>query len=221
MTPAARPRSRQILIVDDHELVRLGMSTLLGAGASGAGSPAVLEAGSLSQALALYAAHKSSIDLVLLDLHLPDTHGLSGLRSFLACHPCARIVALSGDNDPGLMREAMRVGALAFLSKSGRMAEVVDFVRTLAGQGPEPHASSTIEDDSETLATRIVQTRDGESVHLTQRQSALLDDLLTGLSNREIATRMGLAEGTVKNHVSALLLVFGVRSRAQLISRLR
>lgn len=221
MPPAARPCSRQILIVDDHELVRLGMSTLLGAAASDAGAPVVLEAGSLSQALALYAEHKASIDLVLLDLHLPDAHGLSGLRSFLACHPRARIVALSGDNDPGLMREALRVGALAFLSKSGQMAEVVDFVRTLAGEDPEPPASSTASNDSETLVTRVVQTRDGESVHLTQRQGALLDDLLTGFSNREIATRMGLAEGTVKNNVSALLLVFGVRSRAQLISRLR
>lgn len=214
---------RQILIVDDHELVRLGLSALLASRVQGASSaPTILEASSLSQALVLYAAHEATIDLVLLDLHLPDAHGLSGVRDFLARFPLARVVALSGSNDPGLVRDAMATGALAYLSKSGQMADVMDYVAELVtGRRPSPGGVRPASDAAGSTAARTVQTQDGERVHLTQRQSELLDDLLLGLSNREIAAHLGLSEGTVKNHVSAMLLLFGVRSRAQLISRLR
>lgn len=217
MPPAAAPSRRLVLVVDDHELVRLGLSTLLASHAQHApGTPAILEASTLAQALALYASHQEAIELVLLDLHLPDAHGLSGLRDFLARFPQARIVALSGNNDPGLVRQAIEAGALAYLSKSGQMAEVMDFVADLVDGQHRPAGAA-----AETGPTRLVLTLDGERVQLTPRQGELLDDLLTGLSNREIAAHLGLTEGTVKNHVSNLLLLFGVRSRAQLISRLR
>lgn len=216
----------RLLIVDDHELVRLGLATLIAAHAGGHTAPQVLEAGSLAQALACYSVHGSAIALVLLDLHLPDTHGLSGLRGFLARFPAARVVVLSGSGDPALMREALAAGALAWLSKSGQLTEVVDYVKALGLLGaalspqaapPAPAASAV----PAAVAARTVQTLDGERVRLTQRQGELLDCLLSGQSNREIAERVHLAEGTVKNHVSTLLLMFGVRSRAQLISRLR
>ena len=71
------------------------------------------------------------------------------------------------------------------------------------------------------LPGRTVHTLAGEAVRLTSRQANLLDGLLAGESNRQIAERLCLSEGTVKNHVSTLLLTFGVRSRAQLISALR
>lgn len=215
--PAADQR-HDILIVDDHELVRLGLRTLLATGTHEMpAAPAVLEAASLEEALRVHEAHRDAIALVLLDLHLPDAHGLSGLREFLARFPDARVVALSGDNDPGLVRAAVAAGAVAYLSKSGQMADVVDYVRTLAASAPRAAASTSDAAGS----GRVVQTRDGERLRLTPRQAELLDLLLTGHSNQEIAARLHLAEGTVKNHVSALLLVFGVRSRAQLISRLR
>ncbi|HMN20960.1 MAG TPA: response regulator transcription factor [Ottowia sp.] len=207
-----------VLIVDDHELVRLGLSTLLAAQA-GAGAPAVLEASSLAQALRLYGAREASIALVLLDLHLPDAHGLSGLREFLARFPDARVVALSGDNDPGLVRDAIAAGAVAYLSKSGQMAEVVEYVQALARH--RIGGTAALGSAEATGSGRVVHTNAGERLQLTSRQAQLLDLVLTGHSNQEIAVRLHLAEGTVKNHVSALLLLFGVRSRAQLISRLR
>jgi len=212
------PRPPRLLIVDDHELVRLGLSALIAAHAAGQPVPEVLEASTLAQALHLYSTHGDGIALVLLDLHLPDTHGLSGLRDFLARFPRAPIVVLSGSSDPALMREAVAAGARAFLAKSGHLAEVIDYVRGLGVLG-SPGAPSAA--DPAPAGGRLVQTLDGERLRLTQRQAELLDCLLTGQSNREIAARVHLSEGTVKNHVSALLLMFGVRSRAQLISRLR
>ena len=215
MIPPARPDAAsppRLLVVDDHELVRLGLATLIAAEAVGTPAPEVLEASSLAQALQLYSVHGEGIALVLLDLHLPDTHGLAGLRTFLARFPHAPIVVLSGSSDPALVREAIAAGARAFLGKSGQLAHVLDYVRGLAGPGAAPAPAA---------GGRLVQTLDGERLRLTQRQAELLDGVLCGQSNREIAERAHLAEGTVKNHVSALLLMFGVRSRAQLISRLR
>ena len=215
MIPPVRPDAAhppRLLVVDDHELVRLGLVTLIAAEAADGPAPEVLEACSLAQALHLYSVHGEGIALVLLDLHLPDTHGLSGLRSFLARFPRAPVVVLSGSSDPALMREAIAVGARDFLAKSSQLDEVLAYVRGLGDAGAARPAPAE---------GRLVQTLDGERLRLTQRQAELLDCLLTGQSNREIAERVHLAEGTVKNHVSAMLLMFGVRSRAQLISRLR
>ncbi|HRN77462.1 response regulator transcription factor [Ottowia sp.] len=215
-----------ILIVDDHELVRLGLCALIASHTGSGTEPvATLEASTLADAIHLYARHAGSIVLVLLDLHLPDTHGLSGLREFLARFPAAPIVVLSGDADPALKRQAREAGAHAFLPKAGQLTDVIDYLAarglldparpgaaTVTGQGTESHDAQV---------AREVRTHDGERLHLTRRQAEMLDWLLAGRSNREIAEHVHLAEGTVKNHVSALLLMFGVRSRAELISRLR
>ena len=226
VAPASQASAGHILIVDDHELVRLGLSTLIAAHAAGAHGAEVLQASTLAQALDLYSRHGEAIALVLLDLHLPDTHGLSGLRSFLARFPRAPIAVLSGSGDPTLMREAAAVGASKFFNKSGQLSDVIDYIRQqgLLGAAPAPAATAPASAAPSTDARaseRWVQTLDGERVRLTPRQAELLDCVLSGQSNREITERVHLSEGTVKNHVSALLLMFGVRSRAQLISRLR
>lgn len=221
----ARPR---LLIVDDHELVRLGLSTLIASQAADKGDPVTMEAGTVAEALKLYALHHESIALILLDLHLPDAHGLSALRQFLTRFPAAPVAVLSGDNDPSLKQQALATGARAYLPKAGQLGDVIAYLNAQGLLGiatNEPTDSGLASDahcaqDPQRLV-RTVHTRDGERVRLTQRQSEMLDWVLAGQSNREIAERSHLSEGTVKNHVSALLLMFGVRSRAQLISRLR
>lgn len=213
-----------VLIVDDHELVRLGVRTLLDSHARA--WPRTLEwfeAASLSQALSIYAQRAPRIQLVLLDLHLPDAHGLLGLQTFLRHYPAALVAVISGNTDPSTVRQTLHAGAKAFLCKTGNMQEVIDFV----GQMPVGHSGSgrptaTIEDAStERRPRRTVRASNGVAVELTSRQSQILDALLSGLSNRDIAERVCLSEGTIKNHVSQLLLSFGVRSRSQLLTLLR
>lgn len=214
-----------VLIVDDHELVRLGVRTLLDSHARA--WPRTLEwfeAASLSQALSTYAQSAPRIQLVLLDLHLPDAHGLLGLQTFLRHHPSALVAVISGNTDPSTVRQTLHAGAKAFLCKTGNMQEVIDFV----GQLPVGHAfpggrpTRTVEDASaERRPRRTVRASNGVAVELTSRQSQILDALLSGLSNRDIAERVCLSEGTIKNHVSQLLLSFGVRSRSQLLTLLR
>ncbi len=212
---------RQVLIVDDHELVRLGLSALLDSPRGDAGPPlALLHAASLREGLQQYEQHQQHIAVVLLDLHLPDAHGLSALHAFLRQFPHAPIVALSGDTEPTLARDAVAAGALAFLSKSGQLGQVSDYINALLHAGSAT-APGLLQPAAALEVGRLVQTRDGERLRLTPRQGDLLDHVLAGLSNREIADQLDLSEGTVKNHVSTLLLIFGVRSRSQLISRLR
>jgi DNA-binding NarL/FixJ family response regulator len=215
-------RLRGILVVDDHELVRLGLRTLVQSHAQSLGREVlVFDARSLEEALSCYAAHADQVDLVLLDLHLPDTHGLSGLSRFVQCHPGARVVILSGDTNPGLAQESMALGAQHFLAKSGDLKWVVEYLHSMTTWGADQVQALTAGAATDATLHREVRTPSGETVALTARQAQILDWLLSGLSNRDIAQQAQLSEGTVKNHVSALLLLLGVRSRAQLISSLR
>jgi DNA-binding NarL/FixJ family response regulator len=125
---------------------------------------------------------------------------------------------ISGVSDPGLVKEATACGALAYLSKSADLPNLVDFIDA-KGVLLKPAAVNA---GSEALPViRSVRTVGGHSVALSARQAQAFDFLLAGQSNKEIAEKMHLSEGTVKNHISTLLLLFGVRSRAQLISQLR
>ncbi len=202
--PADAMAEPGILVVDDHELVRLGLRALLQAQP---GHMPVHEARSLADALAFYAAHAAALHLVLLDLDLPDAHGLDALVRFRRAFPQARVIVLSGMGSPSLAQGALALGAQAFLPKSGHLGEVLRYVRDhdLAAPVPPPAPAGG----------PYAQQQ------LTPRQAEILDWLLAGKSNKEIARLSHLSEGTVKNHVSTLLLVFGMRSRAQLISSLR
>lgn len=224
-----------LLVVDDHELLRLGLRTLVQSHAATSGQAVqVFEARGLQEALAVYGDHQAEIALVLLDLHLPDAHGLSGLAAFVTRFPGARVVVLSGVSDPALVREALAGGADAYLTKSGDLQDVVRYIGELGllklrdtsalepadteardptGDGPDAQRGKA--------PRRVLRTAAGEAVQVSSRQAQMLDWILVGMSNREIADKAYVSEGTVKNHVSALLLLFDVRSRAQLISLLR
>jgi len=216
--PARLPTA--ILVVDDHDLLRLGVRALVQAQAVSLGaSIEVFEAGNVAGALALYEEHRDAIGLVLLDLALPDTHGLSGLAEFRLRYPAARIVVLSGTGNTSLAQGAVALGASAFLPKSADLKEVVGFIRAcglLDGGAAQtsPPVMKTLGSYAETAHASAWQ-------ELTPRQMQVLQWVLEGKANKEIAQIANLSEGTVKNHVSTILLLFGVRSRAQLISSLR
>jgi DNA-binding NarL/FixJ family response regulator len=218
-------RGFTILVVDDHELVRLGVRALLQSQVSPSGTPVeILEAGSLAEALALYERHQAAIDLVLLDVALPDTQGLNGVTQLHARHPDARIVVISGTGTSslaqnGLAQSALAMGASAFLPKTANLKEMMSFIRACGLLGTEMversvPLSSSAPPAATALSERAFQT-------LSPRHIPVFQLMLEGKNNREIAETVHLSEGTVKNYVSTILLRFGVRSRAQLISSLR
>lgn len=216
--PASVPTA--ILVVDDHDLLRLGVCALVQAQAASSGATIeVFEAGNAADALALYETHQASIGLVLLDLALPDTHGLSGLAEFRRRFPSARIVVLSGTGNSALAQGVLALGAAAFLPKSADLKEVVSFIRACglldpgAAELPPPTVPRSLSGYAEFAHASAWQ-------ELTPRQMQVLQWVLEGKANKEIAQLANLSEGTVKNHVSTILLLFGMRSRAQLISTL-
>jgi DNA-binding NarL/FixJ family response regulator len=209
-----------ILVVDDHDLLRLGVCALVQVQASSSGARIeVFEAANAADALALYETHQAAIGLVLLDLALPDTHGLSGLAEFRLRFPAARIVVLSGTGNSTLAQGVLALGASAFLPKSADLKEVVSFIRACGLLDPEAAGNSP-------PAVPKALSGYAEFAHasawqeLTPRQMQVLQWVLEGKANKEIAQLANLSEGTVKNHVSTILLLFGMRSRAQLISTL-
>jgi DNA-binding NarL/FixJ family response regulator len=205
--------ARGILVVDDHELVRLGLRALL---LAETGSVPVHEARSLADALRLYEFHLTSHLLVLLDLDLPDSQGLDTLVRFRRAFPASRVVVLSGKDSHALMQGVMALGAQAFLPKTGHLGEVLRYVRDndLVALPASPSTAPAAVRTTPAATTEL-------QPQLNARQVEILDWLLAGKSNKEIAQLSHLTEGTVKNHVSTLLLLFGVRSRAQLISSLK
>ena len=224
------PSTKGLLVVDDHELLRLGLRTLVHSLAQANGQQVqVFEAHSLQEGLSVFGENATAIQLVLLDLHLPDAHGLSGVGAFKAQFPDAHLVVLSGASDPGLQRDALALGASAYLAKSGDLDQVVHYMAALGLIHPPNTALQRplTGDESQTAHSpavapalpdgRTVRTASGEWVQITARQAQVLDWILTGWSNRQIADHAKLSEGTVKT----LLLLLGARSRAQLISQLR
>ena len=202
-----------LLIVDDHEVVRWGLRSLIQAHSRLASEPLrIFEAPTLASALRLFAAHQADIELVFLDLRLPDTVGLSGLVAFRTQFPSAAVVVISGDSTPQTIENAIALGARFYLKKTGDLTEVINYLKS---QGLLPVRGS-IADES-----WVSSDLGDKSRGLTPRQTQILGWILEGKSNREIGDLAFLAKGTVKNHVTTLLLHFGVRTRAQLISALR
>lgn len=189
----------QILVVDDHALVREGLCQVL----QGLGeSVDVLQAPNCACAFELAAQHPS-LDLVLLDYDLPDMNGLDGLKILGQAHPELPILMLSGLVNPQMVRTALANGAAGILSKNGDSLELLSAVHlVLAGELYVP---------IELLA--CTKTRP----QFTLRQGEVLALLLDGRSNKAIGEALALSDDTVKNHVTALLRAFNVNNRVQLV----
>lgn len=193
----------KILIVDDHALVREGLRQVL----NGLNEPVeVLEAPHCERAFELAALHPE-LDLVLLDYDLPRMNGLDALKVFGQTHPELPILMLSGKVNPQMVRKALASGAAGFLSKNGHSAELLAAVRqVLAGEICVPFDLLTPDAAPGKMAPQ-----------LTPRQAQVLTLLLDGHTNKGISEALALTDDTVKNHVTALLRAFDVKSRTQLV----
>jgi DNA-binding NarL/FixJ family response regulator len=212
--------TRTLLVVDDHHLTRAGLRVL--AQSADLADVEWLEAASLDEALARYAGCVPRPDLVLLDLRLPDSLGLQGLRRFLAEFPQARIAVFSGSEDTFVMRQALTLGAIGFIPKTADADSArAAIVGLLDGRRSAADRPATTADGHGANGTHGVPTHGPSTDGLTATQLKVLELLLAGLSNTQIANELGLAVSTVKNAVSSVMLKFDVRSRSHLISLFR
>ncbi|AHH19673.1 putative two-component system response regulator [Nocardia nova SH22a] len=197
----------KVFLVDDHEIVRRGLSDLL------EGDPdlsVVGEAGSVSQALARIPALRP--DVAVLDVRLPDGNGIELCRELLSKLDGLRCLILTSFTDEHAMLDAILAGASGYVVKDIKGMELARAVKDV-GSG-----KSLL--DNRAAAALMEQLRhgtepEGPLATLTDQERKLLDLLGEGLTNRQIAERMFLAEKTVKNYVSRLLAKLGMQRRTQ------
>lgn len=205
----------KILIVDDHGLVREGLQAILSRSELVAQCVEAWDAASLWSRLQQHA----EIDLVLMDIQLPETSGLSLLAEITQKYPHLPVIMLSADHDAGIVQHSLEQGARGFLPKSSLNQVLVSAIRLVAAGGvyvpPEALQKPVMRPaPPEPLAVANVT-----SLGFTARQSEVLGLLLQGMSNKQICRALDLAEPTVKIHVRGILRTLGVSSRAEVIAK--
>ena len=206
----------RIVLVDDQELLRRGVRLLLEAAG---GIEVVAEAADGREALAMIAKHQPEV--VLADARMPGMDGVELVRRCAREHPGLPVVILTTFDSDELVREAVREGAAGFLLKDvspERLAEAIASVRD-GGIVIDPRVAGV----ALRAAAFVPEAEPDELAALTRAERAVAVEVAAGRSNREIAAALVLAEGTVKNHVSALLRKLSARDRtalALLLSRM-
>jgi DNA-binding NarL/FixJ family response regulator len=209
----------EILVVDDHALIREALRGVL---KEVKGDAIVLEASSCSQAMQVIAEHPN-LDLILLDLNLPDRDGFSVLTELGERYPAISVVVLSAQQDRGSVVRALDLGALGFIPKSGQREVMLSALQLVFAGGiyipPEILArdepSARQGDDKPPIADR--PTASPADRGLTERQVDVLSLMMQGKSNKAICRVLNLAEPTVKNHVTAILKALEVSNRTEAV----
>lgn len=197
--------TKKILIVEDHALVSEAMAKSLG------GLDAEIECLVARDAAAALALLDEAHDfkLFLIDLMLPDMSGFSLLAVLTKRCPGVPVLVVSAMDDEIAVSRAMKGGAVGFISKASSSATLISAVRTILDGGE--HAPTNSVPDSQRRNGKSVSERVG----LTAGQVRVLELLSSGKTNRQIAELLGLSEGTVKVHLTAIFRALGVESRAQ------
>lgn len=201
----------RVLVVDDQRLIRESIASLLDIqpGISVVDTAAD-GADAIERALALRP------DVILMDVRMPTMNGIDATVVLRTQLPDCRVVMLTTFDDEAYVVDALRAGAVGYLLKDLPARELAQAVRlTHAGVAPfDPAAAARL---SSALASAQVrkQTDDDPVPGLTDRELGVLRLVATGSTNREIAARLYLSEGTVKNHISRILARLGLRDRTQ------
>lgn len=197
----------RVVIVDDHEVVRAGLRDLLEAEED---LTVVGEAGSAQAGLDTIMAERP--DVAVVDVRLPDRDGISMCAKLRDAVPDLACIVLTSYADDDALQRAAEVGAAAFLLKDLRTTDLVASIRTVAAGG------SLL--DSEDTGPVLDRMHRGDVDHrrladLTERERSIFGRLGEGMTNRQIAAELGLAEKTIKNNVSNILLKLGMDRRTQ------
>ena len=204
---AGSPRPVRVFLLDDHEIVRRGLRDLL---ESAGGIEVVGDAASVEDAYRRIPPTRP--DVAILDVRLPDGDGVEVCRDVRAANPDLQCLILTSFSDDEALFQAIMAGAAGYLLKQVRGPDLVDAVRRVA-------AGQSLLDP--TVTARVLERlrnppeEDETLRRLTEQERRILDLIAEGLTNRQIAERIHLAEKTVKNYVSNLLAKLGMERRTQ------
>ena len=205
--------NRKILIIDDHPIFRHAMTTILRRRFE---ETVISEAGSLAAAHELL-KDDSDYDLVMLDLNMPDSNGLSRLLDLRNNYPTSPVVIISAETEKQSILQSISYGAVGFISKASSIEEIASSIESIfEGNVCLP---------SDILRNNNVRSQKSESKispekirSLTRKELTVLKHLNQGLANKVIAYELHISETTVKSHVSSILRKLGASSRVQVVA---
>ncbi|MEF3366518.1 response regulator transcription factor [Methylocystis sp. 9N] len=207
----------RLLIAEDHAVVRQAVAALL---ALEPDMDVVATAADGEQAVR--AARAFQPDVVLMDMKMPRMDGVAATQAIVAENPKTHVIALTTFENDELVFDAFLAGAQAYLLKDAEENEILKAIRAVAQGEPclSPRIAEKVLGEFRRLkgGAHARQTAADEE-SLTEREKEVLDGVAAGKNNRAIAEELGLAEGTVKNHVSAILAKLHLRSRTELAIR--
>lgn len=196
----------RVLVVDDHRVVRLGLEALLEETADveivGAAADGI-------EACALADEHQP--DVILMDLAMPRMDGVQATQQIHAAHPAIAIVVLTSFSDRERVIAALDAGAIGYQLKDADTDTLLTSIRNAA----KGHAPLDPRIATEVLASRSQRPERPAGPRLTAREQEVLDLLGVGMLNKQIARRLGIAESTVKSHLTSIFQAIGVQDRTQ------
>jgi len=205
----------KVLLVDDHALLRDGIALVMEREFTGL---QLMQAGTLAEARAAIAQH-ADIQLVLLDLSLPDGHGIAELPWLREAAPVARLVALSADESIDTIMAAINAGAAGFIPKSVQSGAMLEALRIVLDGGI--YLPSTALDRRSAprpdTANWVPQALSPEQIGFSPRQADVLRMLVDGKPNKVIGRELEMSESTVKTHLSAIFRKLDAGSRTQAV----
>ena len=204
-----KPRVLRLLVVDDHEVVRQGLVSLLD---RREGLQVVAEAGSVAESIEM--SRKFQPDIVVMDVRLPDGSGIEACREIRSELPNTKVVILTSYPDEEAVLSAIIAGASGYLLKQIRARDLVSSLEAV-GRGDsllDPAVTEKVLDRVRRIATGAYTD---ELAQLTQQEQKILALVAEGKTNKEIAAEVYLSDKTVKNYVSSILSKLNLERRAQ------
>jgi two-component system response regulator DevR len=209
MTSEEPARVLRLLVVDDHEVVRQGLVSLL---ERRPGFQVVAQAGSVAESITLAARHEP--DLVIMDVRLPDGSGIEACREIRAARPETRVVMLTSYPDEEAVMSAIIAGASGYLLKQIRGRDLVSALEAV-GRGESLLDPAVTEKVLERVRRMASGGATDELAELTSQERKILLLVAEGKTNKEIAADVFLSDKTVKNYVSSILAKLNLQRRTQ------
>jgi NarL family two-component system response regulator LiaR len=194
----------RVLIVDDHTVVREGLTAMLDV------HPELTLVGEAPDgSLAIELCGRLKPNVILMDLMMPEVDGVTAIRSIMATHPEMRILALTSFMENEMLQAALDAGAVGFLLKNISAKELVEAIKAASKGKPSlaPEATQAL--------IQAATSPPSLGHDLTPREIDVLNHLVEGLTNAEIAQRLGIKPSTAKNHIKSIMSKLGAVSRTE------
>ena len=197
----------RVMIVDDHTIVREGLTTLLEV------QPELTLVGEAADGgKAIELCDQLAPDVILMDLMMPEVDGVTAIKSIMKTHPEMRILALTSFMENEMLQAALEAGAVGYLLKNISATELVEAIQAAY------IGKSTLAPEATQVLVRAATAPPSLGHDLTPREFDVLNHMVKGLTNAEIAQLLGIKPSTVKNHISNILSKLGAASRTEAVS---